>query len=118
MAMPTLADILKDRITELEEEVKEKQKENEKARTDAWNMVTKWSDTKDILDKYRDAEEQGLLITIPKETDNGFISYIYQGSIYVVRIEHIGHVISKRKVTTFYHDFDEAEEVLKGSIPE
>lgn len=63
---------------------------------------------------YHDAEEQGLLIKLPTETDKGNVTYIYSGSVWVVKLENIGHVISKRKITKFYPNYEAAEEALKG----
>jgi len=70
----------------------------------------------DRLAEYEDAEDKGLLIKLPSETDKGDITYIYGGSVWVVRLEHIGNVISKRKVTKFYPNYETAEEALKGSV--
>lgn len=55
------------------------------------------------------------MIKLPKETDKGFVSYHYCGSVWMVKLENIGHVIKKRNVTTFYKDYEAAKEALKGS---
>jgi hypothetical protein len=68
----------------------------------------------EALKAYEDAEEQGLLIKLPPKTDKGNVTYIYSGSVWVVKLENVGHVISKRKVTKFYPNYEAAEEALEG----
>lgn len=61
-----------------------KQKENEQARTDAWNMMERWSDTKFKLDEYKQAEEQGLLIKLPCSVGNTvYIVFNEYGELFI-----------------------------------
>jgi hypothetical protein len=98
-------------INELREELSQSKEEAKQWELDAKRYCAE-------LGEIKIAEEQGLLVKLPKETDSGHVSYIYQGSVYVVRIENIGHVISKRKVTTFYGNYEAAKKALKSGVSE
>ena len=70
-----------------------------------------------VLTHYEKLLEQGRLVELPLETDKGNVCYIYQGSIYVIKIEHIGLPIYKRNIHKFYKDYEEAGKALKEGVP-